>query len=46
MDKDQKEYKEFLKQQLYWCKEQDRILEEIDIKLHDMKKIAEYTLEH
>jgi polyhydroxyalkanoate synthesis regulator phasin len=46
MEKDQEEYKNFLEQQLHWCKEHDRILEEINIKLHDMKKIAEYTLAH
>ena len=27
-------------------KVQDRILVEIDVKLHEMKEIAEYTLEH
>ena len=30
----------------WWCKEQDRILAEIDIKLHEIKKIAQYALEH
>jgi hypothetical protein len=46
MDKDQQEYKQFLEQQLHWCKEQDRILKEIDIKLHEMKRIADYAVEH
>ena len=46
MDKDEQEHKKFLEEQLEWCKEQDRILEEIDVKLHEMKKIAEYALEH
>ncbi len=45
MDQDQQEHKTFLEEQLEWCKEQDRILEEIDTKLHEMKKIAEYALE-
>ncbi len=43
-DKNRKEQKKFLEQQLEWCKEQDRILEEIDSKLHEMKRIAEYVL--
>lgn len=43
MDKDQQELKKFLEQQLQWCKEQDRILEEIDSKLLEMKRIAEYA---
>ena len=46
MDKEEQEHKKFLEQQLEWCKEQDRILEEIDMKLHEMKKIAQYALEH
>ncbi len=45
MDQDQQEHKKFLEEQLEWCKEQNRILEEIDTKLHEMKKIAEYALE-
>ncbi len=46
MDKEEQEHKQFLEQQLEWCKKQDRILEEIEMKLHEMKKIAEYALEH
>ena len=46
MDKDEQEHKKFLEELLEWCKEQDRILEEIDMKLHEMKEIAEYALEH
>jgi hypothetical protein len=46
MDKDDQDHKKFLEEQLEWCKEQDRILEEIDVKLHEMKEIAEYALEH
>jgi len=42
--KNRKEQKKFLEQQLEWCKEQDRILEEIDSKLRKMKRIAEYSL--
>ena len=46
MDKDQQEHKKFLEEQLEWCKQQDHILEEIDMKLHEMKEIAQYALEH
>ena len=46
MNKDEQDYKKFLEQQLEWCKEQDRILEEIEMKLHEMKKIAKYSLDH
>jgi predicted nucleic acid-binding Zn-ribbon protein len=46
MDKDQQELKEFLEQQLQWFKKQDAILQQIDEKLHEMKIIAEYRLEH
>ncbi|MED4139339.1 hypothetical protein P4652_14030 [Priestia megaterium] len=46
MEKDDKEHKNFLEQQLEWCKEQDRILEEIEMKLHEMKKVAEYAFSH
>lgn len=33
----------FLEEQLDWCKEQDRILEEMETTLYKMKKIVEYT---
>ncbi|MFC2947676.1 hypothetical protein [Virgibacillus sediminis] len=46
MDKDQQELKKFLEDQLQWCKDQDHILEEIDSKLHEMKRLAEYALTH
>lgn len=46
MNKDGQEHKQFLEQQLEWCKEQDRILEAIEMKLHEMKEIAQYSLEH
>lgn len=45
MDNNQLELKKFLEEQLQWCKEQDKILEEIDSKLHEMKRIAEYAIE-
>ena len=46
MDQDQLARKKSLEQQLEWSKEQARILDEMDVKLHEMKKIAEYALEH
>ena len=45
MDKTHQDYKTFLEEQLQWCKERDRILEQINEKLHEMKRIAEYALE-
>ncbi|OKL36341.1 hypothetical protein [Domibacillus mangrovi] len=46
MDKNHQDDKKFLEEQLQWCKEQDSILEEVNVKLHEMKKIAEYVLKH
>lgn len=46
MEKEEQEHKRFLEQQLEWCKRQNRILEEIEMKLYEMKKIAQYTLDH
>ncbi|MED3998567.1 hypothetical protein [Priestia aryabhattai] len=46
MKKDEPEHKKFLEQQLEWCKEQDRILEEIEMTLYEMKKIAECAFNH
>ena len=46
MNKDQQDQKKFLEEQLEWSKEQVRILDEIDMRLHEMKKIAEYAVEH
>ena len=46
MNQDQQAQKRDLEQQLEWTKEQVHILDEMDIKLHEMKKIAEYALEH
>lgn len=37
---------ELLKQQLEWVKQQDRILAEIESRLHEMKEIARYAAEH
>ena len=46
MNQDQQAQKRDLEQQLEWTKEQVHILDKMDIKLHEMKKIAEYALEH
>ncbi|MBO0961039.1 hypothetical protein J1P26_15165 [Neobacillus sp. MM2021_6] len=46
MDNPEQEHKKFLEQQLHWCKKQDRILKKIEMKLHEMKKAAQYVLEH
>lgn len=46
MDKEQKELKKFLAQQLEWTKDKARILNQIDEKLHQMKSIAVYAAEH
>ncbi|MGE7664270.1 hypothetical protein ACQKMN_00990 [Ureibacillus composti] len=43
MEKEEKERKQFLVQQLEWFKKQDLILEEIEFKLHEMKRIAQYV---
>lgn len=44
MDKDLEEYKEFLEKERRRNKEHLKILDEIDIKLHEMKEIAQYAL--
>ena len=46
MDQDEQAQKIILEEQLKWTKEQVRILDEMDSKLHEMKKIAEYAREH
>ena len=46
MAKDQQEEREFLEQQLEWSNQQVRILDEIDMKLHKMKRIVEYAIDH
>jgi polyhydroxyalkanoate synthesis regulator phasin len=43
VDKDQQELKEFLEEQVEWCKYQDYILEKIENKLYEMKELAEYA---
>lgn len=37
---------EIIKQQMAMCKLQDRLLEKIEMRLHEMKKIAQYAAEH
>ncbi|HEO8420562.1 TPA: hypothetical protein VBX77_002589 [Yersinia enterocolitica] len=44
MDKNIKGYKEFLEDELKRSKEHSIILDEINIKLHEMREIAEYAL--
>ena len=44
MDKNIKEYKEFLEDELKRSKEHSAILDKINIKLHEMREIAEYAL--
>lgn len=46
MNKDQQEIKRFLEEQVDWCKNQDSILEKIEKKLYEIKKLAEYVLQH
>ncbi|WP_421101404.1 hypothetical protein ACOKXV_15350, partial [Sporosarcina psychrophila] len=46
MDQDQQEQKKHLEQQLQWTKERVCILDEMNVKLHEMKRIAEYAVEH
>jgi hypothetical protein len=46
MNKDRHSQKKFLEEQINWCKEQDHILEEIEIRLQEMKKVTEYVLKH
>lgn len=46
MDKEQRELKEFLEQQLEWTKDQSRILDQIDENLQQMKRIAVYAAEY
>ncbi|WP_144509564.1 hypothetical protein [Bacillus sp. FJAT-22090] len=44
MDTDSLEQRKFLTEQLQWCKDQDRILEEIEAKLYEMKEKVEFAL--
>ncbi|MFD1031463.1 hypothetical protein [Metaplanococcus flavidus] len=43
MDQNQNERKEFLQQQLQWTKGQIDILDQMDMKLQEMKGIAEHV---
>lgn len=44
MNKEGQERRQFLEQQLEWCEKQGRILDEIEMKLHKMKRIAQHAL--
>jgi hypothetical protein len=46
MDKDQQEVKKFLEEQLEWSKDRVRILDEMNVKLLEMKRIAQYVVDH
>jgi flagellin-like hook-associated protein FlgL len=46
MKQDQKDYKDLLEQHLQWTKEQITILDEMDHKLIEMKKIAVHATEN
>ena len=46
MDKEEQERKQFLEQQLEWCRQQDDLLKEIEMKLHKMKRIAQHAQDH
>lgn len=46
MDQDLLEKKNILEQQLQWTKERIRILDLMDVKLWEMKRIAEHVLSH
>ncbi|MEC2055483.1 hypothetical protein I6J18_16125 [Peribacillus psychrosaccharolyticus] len=46
MEQDQQDQKKFLEQQLKRTEDDVRILDEMDVKLHEMKRIDEYASEH
>lgn len=46
MERDEQTEKRILVEQLEWTREQARLLDEMDMKLHEMRKIAEYAKEH
>ncbi|MCQ6277154.1 hypothetical protein JMM81_19965 [Bacillus sp. V3B] len=46
MDKDQQDVKKFLEEQLEWSKDQARILDKMNVKLLEMKRIAQYVVDH
>jgi len=39
-------YKEGYEEQFHWCRERDSILEKMEVKLYEMKHIAEYAYIH
>ncbi|WP_231889857.1 hypothetical protein [Oceanobacillus sp. Castelsardo] len=43
MDQDDKN---FLEEQIEWCKQQDLILEKIEMRLREMRRLAEYSIKH
>lgn len=45
MKRDEQTEKRILVEQLEWTREQARLLDEMDMKLHEMRKIAEYAKE-
>jgi len=45
MPNKQQEYKQFLEGQIHRCRERDGILGKMEVKLHEMKRIAEYARE-
>ena len=44
MDKDKQDQKKFLEEQLEWSKDQVCILDEMNVRLHEMKRIAQYVI--
>lgn len=44
MNQEQSERKEFLQEQLQWTRDQMDILDQMDKKLQEMKRIAEYVV--
>lgn len=46
MDNDQQDLKKFLEQQLEGTKKQVLLLDEIDVKLLEMKRIAQYVVDY
>lgn len=46
MDKDQQEVKKFLEERLQWSKDQVRILDKMNVKLLEMRRIAQYVVDH
>ena len=44
MDNDQQDQKKFLEDQLEWSQDQVGILDEMNVRLHEMKRIAQYVI--